>query len=435
MKVSATMTTLQNLTDKMENNQKQLQSLNKYDLDSRAAELQVEYAELDLDFFLNDLKKDVDLGEKSTLSKVVSTLHPSLGLNTRNMFVITSEARLRLLHTIFTHQNNAQLPSPMLSPQQRQQLANDLIDIQDDILDDTQSSDTAIITNTNPNVTVKKKKKKKKKQQRLFGSSVSSLTRYEQGMQYLEHHQSLRPFINDANQRLKQQQQQQNQATTHHRLKHSYLNLISSTASQMFSKESNVPFDWGEKLHQDVFFWRKERSPDYARFSLVATWYYLSPVLFSIYGMYQLQHSDMLKAYVSENWPWEYESYLLILQGLVAFWSDCWDLGLTGISHVADRVMAPALVLWFICRTLLMFMNYDDFGHCTAHQDYFSFANMLLVVTFPTSIWVFLQSVRANKRRDYDRFLLWHGIWHITLPFFGCSYVWLMVTLGDMKVE
>ena len=111
MKVSATMTTLQNLTDKMENNQKQLHHHTSYrevDGMSRAAELQVEYAELDLDFFLNDLKKDVDLGEKSTLSKVVSTLHPSLGLNTRNMFVITSEARLRLLHTIFTHQNNAQ---------------------------------------------------------------------------------------------------------------------------------------------------------------------------------------------------------------------------------------------------------------------------------------------------------------------------------------
>ena len=136
----------------------------------------------------------------------------------------------------------------------------------------------------------------------------------------------------------------------------------------------------------------------------------------------------MLRRVVSNTWWWEVESSLLLLQGLVAWWSDCHTLGTTSWSHVADRIMAPTLVLWFTTRTFFMLGGY--FPDCVHLESWWSMSVILLLVTFPVSLWIFAKAMTANHRdREYEKFLFWHGVWHISLPLFGSSFVLLMKTL------
>jgi hypothetical protein len=77
---------------------------------------------------------------------------------------------------------------------------------------------------------------------------------------------------------------------------------LSNFLSNMTRRESNCPSNWGVKLHQ-------HNGPVYEH------WYYISPFLFSLAGMYQIMYLNELYNNVSPIWCWNIEGYMLILQG------------------------------------------------------------------------------------------------------------------------
>jgi hypothetical protein len=113
-------------------------------------------------------------------------------------------------------------------------------------------------------------------------------------------------------------------------------------------------------------------------------------------------------------------------KGIVAFWSDCHTLGLTSISHIIDRIMAPTLTIWFLFRNLLM--KYPHvFPYCdnyvilddTVTSSVLSSStiqSILLFILVPFSLYIFYQSQVAVSKKMYLNYIFWHGMWHICFP-------------------
>ena len=193
--------------------------------------------------------------------------------------------------------------------------------------------------------------------------------------------------------------------------------FLRSICAHFCRTQSNVPSTWRARLYSQIF---DTHSDDEASF-LCALWYYISPMLYVALGAYQCNHCDVLSRYVNPHWPWKAEAILCMCQGLVSWLSDVKTFGQPSWTHVCDRIMAPILTAWFCLRTCAML-----FANFQARQRWQT--DVLLVVTVPLALWVFIQSVRARRAKSYALFLLWHGLWHITLPFVAALYVYIMVT-------
>ena len=312
-------------------------------------------------------------------SHETQTGHTNITNNTN--IQIKPEDRLTLLHNLLSA---PVLPHPILNKDERQHLIN-------------QISNALTFLN---------------KQQHSNQHAIDDDTTYEYEIQHLENNSSYQTLLKA--QSLHSVHSLQHSSSHNFSIVKSMQRLINNASST----SSTVPSDWGTKLNQQV----------YTCSSMTAIWYYISPICFTLCGVYQLYLLKTLESFVSSTYPWRFEAYLLIVQGGMAWWSDVYDLGKSSVSHICDRIMAPVMVLWFMMRTVLMLGIIDNsyFTHEMHSATY-----VLLFVTFPISIWIHLQGIKANLRLDYEGYVYWHGVWHISLPLFGMLYGSLMVYLNE----
>ena len=164
--------------------------------------------------------------------------------------------------------------------------------------------------------------------------------------------------------------------------------------------------------------------PEPAHWRAVLPWWYkLSSIIYTLLGAVILIMLPTL-AQFGAWFPWWFMGGQLLLQGVLSYMADTYTFGRRSRWKVADA--GGALFVFFTCICVVIF----------------TFAGLLTYPTVPLLTFIFsllagayskyrssgaLRNGRTDPRLAPDEFVIWHVMWHITIP--GGSIVAMLLLL------
>ena len=113
-----------------------------------------------------------------------------------------------------------------------------------------------------------------------------------------------------------------------------------------------------------------------------------------------------LICYFHSCYDYPYTSMGLILQGFFSYWSDVHTLGLPSIAHVCDPTLAT--FLFCLCFSIVIDIVRKN-KLCTIHK-------YIAVAAFFLGFFCKMQGSRYLQKRNKSRYIIWHILWHISIP-------------------
>lgn len=167
----------------------------------------------------------------------------------------------------------------------------------------------------------------------------------------------------------------------------------------ILSKEDGTPKQW------------RHLAPSYWSFYGLSSWFYSIVGIILVVLVYEtrLQSTFYL-----------YEGYFWILQGYLSWKNDVQGWGVPSMYKVFDRAHATGFsLIWLLNIIILDGIIYANYG---MHE------LLLCVTTVYCGMFCRKQVAQAAKELNYDGFVLWHSLWHVTFP------VGRVILLGIMLV-
>ena len=159
---------------------------------------------------------------------------------------------------------------------------------------------------------------------------------------------------------------------------------FASRLAQYYTNMNHVPYSWRLDVPSSYFF---------------------SPFLYCMAGVVLLV-GQATTAEEAAVWVW---------QGVCAFWSDSYNMGVSSISHPIDRVSSTVVTVYLLRRYL------TTTGLLCCHPDYVCGCDHhLLGAEMVFGVWLslyfFYKSYVSFINKDKDGFIRYHTLWHVGFP-------------------
>ena len=142
-------------------------------------------------------------------------------------------------------------------------------------------------------------------------------------------------------------------------------------------------------------------------------WYKLSSCAYTLLGLQLLLCHQVELASHGAWFPWWLVSCQLVLQGVLSFMADVVSFGTSSRWKVADALGAGST--FFTCATLVPFTWSGDLNFSGAMLRGFS-VTMAVAAYCKHRSSIALREGRRDAARTPGSFVLWHTLWHLTLP-------------------
>ena len=142
-------------------------------------------------------------------------------------------------------------------------------------------------------------------------------------------------------------------------------------------------------------------------------WYKLSSCAYTLLGLQLLLCHQIDLASHGPWFPWWLISCQLVLQGVLSFMADVVSFGTSSRWKVADALGAGST--FFTCATLVPFTWSGDLNFSGAMLRGFS-VTMAVAAYCKHRSSIALREGRRDATRAPGSFVLWHTLWHLTLP-------------------
>ena len=177
--------------------------------------------------------------------------------------------------------------------------------------------------------------------------------------------------------------------------------------NELFHSNTPVPLEWSNIVKDD---------------SLLSTFYRISPLFYSVSGVYVIFLNKTLKKYDKDFW-WSTMGILLILQGILSYMADVENLGKRSLWVDLDIYLAT--ILTFIGGPIIIFRSIMGY---TNYPTSFTIAWFISVSICLTCKYL---SSRALDLKSVDNYIFFHGLWHC-LPIHALIIIFIFLVKDNI---